>query len=231
MSNKSIDMSKIRRLIQLHEQGRSKLFISEYLEISRTTVIKYLNLYKIMGWSADKLLSMSDIELEKLFMEPSPKVISQRLEDLFKFFPYFDKQIKKPGVTKTMLWQEYYDKHPGGFRSTQFNEYYHRWSKKANPLMHINHKAGDKLYVDYAGKPAGEWNHAMVMVFKGTVIHTMNGETVVEYHLWTDDWKKMVANSKFKDYEHFVNPASEGYIVLQDHGDDVWFRNIKIREL
>ena len=152
MSNKSIDMSKIRRLIQLHEQGRSKLFISKYLEISRTTVIKYLNFYKIMGWSADKLLSMSDIELEKLFMEPSPKVISQRLEDLFKFFPYSDKQLKKPGVTKTMLWQEYYDKHPGGFRSTQFNEYYRRWSKKANPLMHINHKAGDKLYVDYAGK-------------------------------------------------------------------------------
>jgi hypothetical protein len=82
-----------------------------------------------------------------------------------------------------------------------------------------------------AVNPAGEWNHAMVMVFKGTVIHTMNGENVVEYHLWTDDWKTMVANSKFKDYEHFVNPASQGYIVLQDHGDDVWFRNIKIREL
>lgn len=82
-----------------------------------------------------------------------------------------------------------------------------------------------------AVKPAGEWNHAKVMVYKGTVIHTMNGENVLEYHLWTDDWKAMVANSKFKDYEHFMNPASEGYIVLQDHGDDVWFRNIKIREL
>ena len=44
MANKSIDMSKIRRLIQLHEQGRSNLFISDYLEISRTTVIKYLSL-------------------------------------------------------------------------------------------------------------------------------------------------------------------------------------------
>jgi hypothetical protein len=82
-----------------------------------------------------------------------------------------------------------------------------------------------------AVKPAGEWNHAKVMVYKGTVVHTMNGENVVEYHLWTDDWNDMVANSKFKDYEGFYNPAQEGYIVLQDHGDDVWFRNIKIREL
>lgn len=82
-----------------------------------------------------------------------------------------------------------------------------------------------------AVKPAGEWNHAKVLVYKGTVVHTMNGENVLEYHLWTDDWKNMVANSKFKDYERFMNPAEEGYIVLQDHGDDVWFRNIKIRVL
>jgi hypothetical protein len=82
-----------------------------------------------------------------------------------------------------------------------------------------------------AVKPAGEWNLARIMVYKGTVVHSMNGENVLEYHLWTDDWKNLVANSKFRDYEHFVNPAPEGYIVLQDHGDDVWFRNIKIREL
>jgi len=80
-------------------------------------------------------------------------------------------------------------------------------------------------------KPAGEWNHIKIMVYKGTVVHWMNGQNVLEYHLWTDDWKKMVGNSKFKDYNDFVNTAQEGYIGLQDHGDDVWFRNIKIREL
>ena len=80
-------------------------------------------------------------------------------------------------------------------------------------------------------KPAGEWNHVKILVFKGTVVHWMNGENVLEYHLWTQDWKEMVANSKFREYEDFMNTAQEGYIGLQDHGDDVWFRNIKIREL
>lgn len=80
-------------------------------------------------------------------------------------------------------------------------------------------------------KPAGEWNHVRIMVYKGTVVHWMNGEQVLEYHLWTDDWKEMVAESKFKDYDEFVNTAEEGHIGLQDHGDDVWFRNIKILEM
>lgn len=80
-------------------------------------------------------------------------------------------------------------------------------------------------------KPAGEWNKVLITVYKGTVIHNQNGENVVEYHLWTDDWKAMCADSKFSDWDDFINTAQKGYIGLQDHGDDVWFRNIKIRPL
>jgi hypothetical protein len=80
-------------------------------------------------------------------------------------------------------------------------------------------------------KPAGEWNEVKVMVYKGTVVHTVNGVNVLEYHLWTPEWNTMCANSKFKDFTDFVNTTTEGYIGLQDHGDDVWFRNIKIKEL
>ena len=81
-------------------------------------------------------------------------------------------------------------------------------------------------------KPAGEWNTAEIKVYKGSVWHIQNGETVLEYHLWTPEWNTLVAGSKFPALNpNWANVASEGYIGLQDHGDDVWYRNIQIREL
>jgi len=79
-------------------------------------------------------------------------------------------------------------------------------------------------------KPAGEWNTAEIMVYQGTVVHKMNGETVVEYHIGTPDFVNMIANSKFKDFPEF-GKYREGFIGLQDHGNDVWYRNIKIKDL
>ena len=81
-------------------------------------------------------------------------------------------------------------------------------------------------------KPVGEWNQVEIMVYKGSVWHKMNGEKVVEYHLWTPEWNEMVAGSKFPELnENWADVATEGYIGLQDHGDDVWFRNIKVKAL
>jgi len=89
-------------------------------------------------------------------------------------------------------------------------------------------------------KPFGEWNKAKIIVYKGTVVHGQNGANVVEYHLWTPQWTEMLQASKFSEeawplaFELLNNcggPKREGYIGLQDHGDDVWFRNIKIKIL
>jgi hypothetical protein len=89
-------------------------------------------------------------------------------------------------------------------------------------------------------KPFGEWNKSKITVYKGTVIHNQNDVNVVEYHLWTPEWTKMLQESKFSQekwplaFELLNNcggPNKEGYIVFQDHGDDVWFRNIKIKVL
>ena len=81
-------------------------------------------------------------------------------------------------------------------------------------------------------KPVGEWNQVKILIYKGLVEHWLNGEKVVEYHLWTPEWNAMVAKSKFPQYNpDWAKVAQEGYIGLQDHGDDVWYRNIKIRKL
>lgn len=81
-------------------------------------------------------------------------------------------------------------------------------------------------------KPFGEWNSAEIVCYQGTVVHKQNGATIVEYHLWTPEWNEMVKNSKFPSYNpDWANVAKEGVIALQDHGNDVWYRNIKIRPL
>lgn len=78
-------------------------------------------------------------------------------------------------------------------------------------------------------KPAGEWNLAEVIIYRGTVVHKQNGEVVLEYHLGTPDWERLVEESKFSEYPWF-GKYEPGYIALQDHGDDVWFRNIRLKE-
>lgn len=81
-----------------------------------------------------------------------------------------------------------------------------------------------------AAKPFGEWNQAKIVVDNPHVEHWLNGVKVLEYDRWTPGWYEMLRNSKFVDHPEFGD-AHRGYIGLQDHGDQVSFRNIKIREL
>jgi hypothetical protein len=83
---------------------------------------------------------------------------------------------------------------------------------------------------DASTYPPGQWNTARILVNKGHVEHWLNGKKIVEYEMWTDDWKEKVKAGKWKDYPGYGS-ASRGHIGLQDHGTPAWFRNIKIREL
>ena len=108
-----------------------------------------------------------------------------------------------------------------------------------------NNRQAASLYdmipaVPQNAKPFGEWNKAKIMVYKGTVVHGQNDENVLEYHLWTKQWTDMLQASKFSEekwplaFELLNNCGGEnheGFIGVQDHGDDVWYRNIRVKVL
>ncbi|GAB3527367.1 DUF1080 domain-containing protein [Pontibacter brevis] len=96
------------------------------------------------------------------------------------------------------------------------------------------HRAGD-LYDLVASspetvKPAGEWNHVEIISKDGKLELYQNGAQVVDTTLWDDNWKAMIAGSKFADMPEWGTFKS-GKIALQDHGDAVWYKNIMIKEL
>ncbi len=152
MANKITDMSKIRKVIKFHCSGKSKLFISNYLSLSRNTVKKYISLFEVLALPFEEINQKTDAELEALFSQNTVETISPKLQTLYDFFPQMERELKKVGVTVRHMWEKYILANPDGLRSSQFSYHYKIWAKRVNPVMHMNHKAGDKMYVDYAGK-------------------------------------------------------------------------------
>ncbi len=79
-------------------------------------------------------------------------------------------------------------------------------------------------------KPVGEWNTSRIVFEDGHVEHWLNGEKILEFEAWSEEWKQRVEDGKWSDFPDY-GQAKCGYIGLQDHGHKAWFRNIKIKEL
>ncbi|MBC7921564.1 MAG: DUF1080 domain-containing protein [Ferruginibacter sp.] len=106
--------------------------------------------------------------------------------------------------------------------------------EKKNKYVMDKHRTGDNfdLLPSTANnlKPAGEWNQAMLRVKDGQVQHWLNGQKVLEYTLWTPEWKAAVKKSKFAEYPGY-GMAKKGHVGLQDWGYQIWYRNIKLRTI
>lgn len=144
-------MSIVRQILKHYSLGTGKKRIARRLGVSKNTVKAYVDAFNKLHRSLNEVLRLSDYELNKLFHPPQLILLSERLKKLQEFFPEMEKSLRKRGMTLAQQFHEYRSRHGNGYGATQFYHYYNQWSKKVKPSMHIEHKVGDKMYVDFAG--------------------------------------------------------------------------------
>lgn len=193
MANKTISMSNVRQIIKLYSQAMGKKKIALRLGISKNTVKQYVERYKNLHIPWGELSRLTDFELNKLFHPPQQIPLNGRLRVLHDFFPGMEKQMRKRGMTVAKQFLAFKALHPEGLGVTSFYFYYNRWIKKVNPTMHIEHKVGDKMYVDFAGATlpyvdadTGEIKNAQVFVAilgwsQYAYVEAMQNQTIEEF--------------------------------------------------
>jgi transposase len=143
-------MRSIREILRLSKQcGLSHREIGKSVGVSASTVGEYLGRAKAAGLSWPLPDHLDDTALDALLFPPPPALPFARPEPDFRLAHL---ELKKKGVTKLLLWQEYKEQNPDGYQYSQFCERYRNWLGTVNVTMRIHHKAGEKVFSDFAGK-------------------------------------------------------------------------------
>ena len=152
MAGKPKPMSQIKQLLQLHQQGKNKKFIARSLGISKNTVKAYLAKLVLSPLDIQSLLTLDDPVLEAKFHAGNPAYKDDRFDHFKANLDYFSKELGKVGVTRQLLWEEYRSDYPGGYGHTQFCHHLSQQLIARKPSMVLQHRAGEKLFIDFAGK-------------------------------------------------------------------------------
>ena len=152
MSNKPIDMFKIRQLLRLYADGRGSKFISASTGIARNTVKKYLLQFTGLRLTIEQADAMSDAQLAAVFLLEKPTVVNSRVANLEVLLPQLAAMLKKRGVTKQLAYAAYIVQCPDGFRTSAFLTRLNAYMGMGKPSMRVPHKVGDKLFIDFTGK-------------------------------------------------------------------------------
>ena len=153
MAGKPKPMSQIKQLLRLHEQGHSIKSIARNLGVSRNTVKAYLIKLSTGLLPVGELLALEDPVLEGKFHAGNPAYKDPRFEHLSMNLDYFIAELKRVGVTKKLLWEEYKAAYQPGYAYSQFCFHLQQQSIARKPGMKLEHLAADKLFIDFAGKP------------------------------------------------------------------------------
>jgi len=154
MAQRKATMKKIREILRLKEEsGLSLRKISRAMKLSRPVVTDYIGRCLNRGLDYKRIKDMPDDELEALLRSDTLSVDEdERYSALAGQFEHFLRDLGQVGVTRYILWEEYRIKNPGGYGYSQFCYHFQAWKASQELSMHMEHKAGDKLFVDYAGQ-------------------------------------------------------------------------------
>ena len=158
MPAERLTMRKIREILRMNALGLSARQIGHSLQVARSSVGEYLKRAAAgLSWPLPEDLDETAIE-RKLFPTGPRLEIPRPLPDWIDVHT----EMRKRGVTLALLWEEYKDRNPDGYHYSRFCDRYREWAKKLDLSMRQEHRAGEKMFVDYAGATVPVYDHGVL---------------------------------------------------------------------
>lgn len=174
-------MRKVRELLRFCiGQNMSARQGAKIAGLGKTAASQYISGFKSSGLTLAAAEALSDSELLAA-LNLKKETENTRFSELSILFPYFIKELKRTGVTLQILWEEYLNTHPQGYAYSQFCHHYFLWRKEQKVSMRMEHKAGDKMYVDFAGSKLCVTNQKTGEIIEYEVFVSVLGASQLSY--------------------------------------------------
>lgn len=152
MAGKPKPMSQVKQILRMRHSGKGIKTIARNLCISKNTVKEYLRKVEVSKVPVDELLKLEDPILEKRLLSGNPSYKDKRYEPLKDQLKDYAKELKRVGVNRKVLYEEYCEHNANPYSYSQFCHHLKQHHKSSKPTMVLQHHPGDKLYIDFAGK-------------------------------------------------------------------------------
>lgn len=151
MARKRIQVKKIREILKHSYEGNLSIRqIAKVCGISKSVVSDYLSTFRRVGLTYENIGEMSDTELLELF-KGKKEEHNARYQAMLPKMPYYAKELKRTGVTRQLLWEEYSENNDNTFSYSQFCYHLQCWQDFQDVSMKQHHTPGDKMFIDYTG--------------------------------------------------------------------------------
>jgi transposase len=153
MSQERLSMRKFKEILRLKfELGLSNRMIARSCTVSRRTVAEYIRRAERAGLSWPLPEDRDHTALEALLFPSGNRPVQESRPRPFPSMEEVHEELQRKHVTLQLLWHEYKETHPDGYQYSQFCDLYRRWKKKLDVVLRQEHRAGEKLFIDYAGR-------------------------------------------------------------------------------